>query len=273
MMNTNLFLILTIATVCSAGPGLIDLDNVTCEIDYMIYDGHPYHYFDSNQMNKQYLLIDLNRTNTECFTKCYNVSDELLSQISDETQPYTWLYYLREHIGDNIYNTTMEDFCKRDTICCGDIQYADFNIVYKSWTPPGPISSPGLLDYDDVITCDTNYSVIGEQRLLIDFNRNYTECFNKCYHMSDELLQMVPIKNSKITWGYFRQLVREYMYNVTKEEFCGRDDICCSDFYYRGFKLVNVHSLSKSQGISTAIIVIIISIISICICSEKRGYP
>ena len=54
---------------------------------------------------------------------------------------------------------------------------------------------------------------------------------------------------------------------------CFGPDICCSDFDYRGFKLVNVHSLSTSQGISTTIIVIIISIISMCICSEKRGYP
>ena len=89
---------------------------------------------------------------------------------------------------------------------------------------------------DSVYTCDVNYSVVYEKQhpftsnvykrsLLIDFNGNYTECFSKCYNMSDEQLEMIVANN--YTWEDFTLFVERSMHNVTKEQFCERDAICC----------------------------------------------
>ena len=101
------------------------------------------------------------------------------------------------------------------------------------------VCSANMFDVEDVYTCDVNYSVVYEREfpftsnvykrsLLIDFNGNYTECFSKCYNMSDEQLEMIVANN--YTWEDFTLFVEGSMHNVTKEQFCERDDICCRNF-------------------------------------------
>ena len=243
-------LILGFSTICHAAnyPGISNLDIITCDISYEIYDEHPYYYYQENRGNDPYLLWDYNLNNTECYTKCYNISDELLHMVPDPNH-YTSLNdfrdYTRELINPNL-DLNKTEFCKRDIMCCSNIQYVNFIRVWNQTEKQSYRPSLGLMGFEDTLTCDINYTIV-DDKMQITFNLNYSECFSKCYNMPNELLEMNPLKNPNTNWGNFKRLVREHMHNVSKEDFCDRDEICCSSFDYSEYTLVDINYSNESS--------------------------
>jgi len=117
MINTKLIIILIGATVCSADINTVKPRVYTCAYDYSVSYVKTGHFYDTYKRNEKFNLNTKN--NTDCFSKCYNMSDEQIELIIDNNYTiYDFNQFVREHM-PNVLN----HFCERNDICCKEIKH------------------------------------------------------------------------------------------------------------------------------------------------------